>query len=157
MGHASPTFQMSFGNDFTYRFATVSVLVDMQRGGVAQNQTLSLYDCNELAPDQATPAGIARADACLNTGIATPFVQSTDFVRLREIKLGLTIPQRYTHFFGSDNVQAIVSGRNLWLHTNYFGYDPESSNYGQQAITRNVDLGPYPPSRQYLFSLAVGF
>ena len=59
--------------------------------------------------------------------------------------------------FGSDNVQAIFSGRNLWLHTNYFGYDPESSNYGQQAITRNVDLGPYPPSRQFMFSLAVGF
>ena len=62
-----------------------------------------------------------------------------------------------THFFGSDDVQVTVSGRNLWLHTNYFGYDPESSNYGQQAITRNVDLGPYPPSRQFLFSLSVGF
>jgi TonB-linked SusC/RagA family outer membrane protein len=157
MGHASPAYLMSFGNDFTYRFATLSVLVDLQKGGVAQNQTLSLYDCNQLAPDQATPAGIARADACLNTGLANPFVQSTDFVRLREIKVGVKLPQRYTHFFGSDDVQATVSGRNLWLHTNYFGYDPESSNYGQQAITRNVDLGPYPPSRQFLFSLAVGF
>jgi outer membrane receptor protein involved in Fe transport len=157
MGHASPTYQMSFGNDLTYRFATFSILVDMQKGGVAQNQTLSLYDCNQLAPDQDTPAGAARADACLNTGLANPFVQSTDFVRLREIRLGVTVPRRYARFFGSDNVQAYVTGRNLWLHTHYFGYDPESSNYGQQAITRNVDLGPYPPSRQYLFSLSVGF
>ncbi|HEY2378700.1 MAG TPA: SusC/RagA family TonB-linked outer membrane protein [Gemmatimonadaceae bacterium] len=157
LGHASPAYQMSFSNDFSYRFATVSVLVEMQKGGVAQNQTLSLYDCNQLAPDQATPEGQARADACLNTGIATPFVQSTDFVRLREVRLGFALPRRYTHYFGSDDVQAIVSGRNLWLHTKYFGYDPESSNYGQQAITRNVDLGPYPPSRQFLFSLSVGF
>ena len=157
MGHASPTYQMGFGNDFTYRFATLSILVDMQRGGVAQNQTLSLYDCNALAPDQETPAGAARLDACLNTGLATPFVQSTDFVRLREVKIGISVPKRYTRFLASDDVQAIFSGRNLWLHTNYFGYDPESSNYGQQAITRNVDLGPYPPSRQFLFSLAVGF
>ncbi|HKW10468.1 MAG TPA: hypothetical protein VJO33_08810, partial [Gemmatimonadaceae bacterium] len=157
MGHASPTYQLSFGNDLTYRFATFSVLVEMQHGGVAQNQTLSLYDCNQLAPDGGTPAGEARANACLNTGLATPFVQSTDFIRLREVRLGLAVPKRYAHFFGSDDVQAIFSGRNLWLHTNYFGYDPESSNYGQQAITRNVDLGPYPPSRQFLFSLAVGF
>jgi TonB-linked SusC/RagA family outer membrane protein len=157
MGHASPAYQMSFGNDVTYKFATLSVLVDMQKGGVAQNQTLSLYDCNQLAPDQDTPAGAARADACLNTGLANPFVQSTDFVRLREIRVGVKLPQRYTRFLGSGDVQATVSGRNLWLHTNYFGYDPESSNYGQQAITRNVDLGPYPPSRQYLFSLSVGF
>jgi len=157
MGHASPTYQMSFGNDVTYKFATVSVLVDMQKGGVAQNQTLSLYDCNQLAPDQETPVGLARANACLNTGIATPFVQSTDFVRLREVRLGLTLPHKYTSVFASGDVQAVITGRNLWLHTNYFGYDPESSNYGQQAITRNVDLGPYPPSRQYLFSLSVGF
>ncbi|HZI42722.1 MAG TPA: SusC/RagA family TonB-linked outer membrane protein [Gemmatimonadaceae bacterium] len=157
MGHASPTYQMSFGNDFTYRFATLSLLIDMQKGGVAQNQTLSLYDCNQLAPDQGTPAGQARSDACLNTGLANPFVQSTDFVRLRELRVGLTVPRQYTHFFGSDDVQLIFSGRNLWLHTKYFGYDPESSNYGQQAITRNVDLGPYPPSRQFLFSLSVGF
>jgi TonB-linked SusC/RagA family outer membrane protein len=157
MGHASPAYQMSFGNDFTYRFATLSFLIDMQKGGVAQNQTLSLYDCNQLAPDGGTPAGQARADACLNTGLANPFVQSTDFVRLRELRVGVTLPRRYTRYFGSDDVQAIFSGRNLWLHTNYFGYDPESSNYGQQAITRNVDLGPYPPSRQFLFSLAVGF
>ena len=157
LGHASPAFQMGFGNDFTYRFVNLSVLIELQRGGVAQNQTLSLYDCNQLAPDQDTPAGAARADACLNTGIATPFVQSTDFVRLREVKIGVSVPKRYTRYFGSDDVQAIFSARNLWLHTNYFGYDPESSNYGQQAITRNVDLGPYPPSRQFLFSLAVGF
>jgi TonB-linked SusC/RagA family outer membrane protein len=157
MGHASPTYQMGFGNDFTYRFATLSVLVELQKGGVAQNQTLSLYDCNQLAPDQATPEGQARANACLNTGIANPFVQSTDFVRLREVKLAFSLPQRYAHVFGSSDVQAVISGRNLWLHTKYFGYDPESSNYGQQAITRNVDLGPYPPSRQFLFSLAVGF
>ena len=157
MGHASPAYQLSFGNDFTYRFATLSVLVDMQKGGVAQNQTLSLYDCNLLAPDQDTPAGQARADACLNTGLANPFVQSTDFVRLRELRVGLIVPRRYTRYLGSDDVQAIFSGRNLWLHTKYFGYDPESSNYGQQAITRNVDLGPYPPSRQFMFSLAVGF
>ena len=157
MGHASPTYQMSFSNEFTYRFATFGALVDMQKGGVAQNQTLSLYDCNLLAPDQATPEGQLRANACLNTGIANPFVQSTDFVRLREVRLGLAIPHRYTHYFGSDDVQAVVTGRNLWIHTKYFGYDPESSNYGQQAITRNVDLGPYPPSRQVMFSLAVGF
>jgi TonB-linked SusC/RagA family outer membrane protein len=157
MGHASPAYQMSFGNDFTYRFATMSFLVDMQKGGVAQNQTLSLYDCNQLAPDQDTPAGQARADACLNTGLANPFVQSTDFVRLRELRVGLSVPHQYTRYFGSDDVQVLFTGRNLWLHTKYFGYDPESSNYGQQAITRNVDLGPYPPSRQFLFSLSVGF
>ncbi|GAC1651836.1 MAG: TonB-dependent receptor [Gemmatimonadaceae bacterium] len=157
MGHASPTYRMSFANDLTYHRASISVLVDMQRGGVAQNQTLSLYDCNLLAPDQETLAGQARANACINTGLANPFVQSTDYVRLREVRLAVNLSPSWARYLGSTDVQASVAGRNLAIHTKYFGYDPESSNYGQQAVTRNVDLGPYPPSRSFFFSLTAGF
>jgi TonB-dependent starch-binding outer membrane protein SusC len=54
-------------------------------------------------------------------------------------------------------VRLELTGRNLLIFTNYWGYDPESSNYGQQAVTRNVDLGPYPPSRTFMFSITAGF
>ncbi len=43
------------------------------------------------------------------------------------------------------------------LISNYFGYDPEESNFGQQAISRNIDLGPYPPMRSFYFSITAGF
>ena len=56
-------------------------------------------------------------------------------------------------FFGSELVSLNVSGRNLILITNYYGYDPEVSNYGQSAITRGIDLAPYPPSRTFYFSI----
>ncbi len=39
--------------------------------------------------------------------------------------------------------RASVTGRNPLLFTSYFGYDPEVSNCGQQAIVRSIDLGPY--------------
>ena len=60
-------------------------------------------------------------------------------------------------FFGSSQLRMEVTGRNLLIFTDYWGYDPESSNYGQQAVTRNVDLGPYPPSRTFMFSITAGF
>jgi hypothetical protein len=60
-------------------------------------------------------------------------------------------------FFGSSDVKLELTGRNLLIFTNYWGYDPESSNFGQQAVTRNIDLGPYPPSRQFMFSITAGF
>ena len=50
-----------------------------------------------------------------------------------------------------------LAGRNLWVSTNYYGYDPEASNYGQQAITRGVDLGQYPPSRTFFFSITARY
>jgi hypothetical protein len=157
LGQANPKFRWSFLNDITYHRAALSFLWDWQYGGVAQNQTLSLYDCNGLAPDQGTPAGQARYDACNVTGDARPFVQSTSFLKLREASLSLNLPDRLAAWFGARSAQVSVTGRNLVLITNYFGYDPEVSNYGSQAITRNIDLGPYPPSRQFFFSIKAGF
>lgn len=159
LGDANPDFRITLANDVTWKHLAFSMLWDWQQGGAAQNQTLSLYDCNELSPDQATAAGIKRANACLQDGVATPFVQSTTFLKLREVSVYWTLPQRWVHmlFAGADNARIGVTGRNLLLFTDYFGYDPESSNFGSQAITRNIDLGPYPPSRNFSFNVTVGF
>lgn len=157
LGQVNPKFRWSFYNEFTYHRASLSFLWDWQDGGVAQNQTLSLYDCNNLAPDGATPAGQARFNACINTGDARPFVQSTSFLKLRSAEVALDLPERFASWFGAKSARVSVEGVNLITITNYFGYDPEVSNYGAQSITRNIDLGPYPPSRQFFFSIKAGF
>lgn len=157
LGQVNPKFRWSFSNEFTYHRASLSFMWDWQDGGVAQNQTLSLYDCNVLAPDDGQPSGQARVDACLNTGDARPFVQSTSFLKLRSAEFALDLPERWAAWFGARSARVSVEGVNLITITNYFGYDPEVSNYGAQAITRNIDLGPYPPSRQFFFSIKAGF
>ncbi len=50
-----------------------------------------------------------------------------------------------------------LSGRNLLVFTGYSGLDPEVSNFGNQAIARNIDVAPFPPSRSFWTSLDVGF
>ncbi len=157
LGQANPKFRWSFQNQFTYERAALSFLWEWQNGGVAQNQTLSLYDCNNLAPDGGTPAGQARNNACINTGDARPFVQSTSFLKLRNASLSLDLPERTARWFGARTARISVEGVNLVTITDYFGYDPEVSNYGSQAITRNIDLGPYPQSRQFFFTIQAGF
>jgi hypothetical protein len=153
MGQLKPDYDWSFSNDFTFHQFGLSMLWDWQKGGVEQNQTLSLYDFNQLAPDDGTPAGAARVADAFN-GIANPFVQSTTFLKLRELRVSYTLSPVMSHrFFGSDAVSLNLSGRNLILITNYFGYDPEVSNYGQTAITRGIDLAPYPPSRTFYLSV----
>ena len=157
LGQANPRFRWSFLNDVSYKRLSFSMLWDWQFGGAEQNQTLSLYDCNGLAPDQATVAGRARYDACNVWGIATPFVQSTTFLKLREASLGVDLPEQWASRLGAHNARVSVTGRNLILVTDYFGYDPEESNFGQQAVSRNIDLGPYPPMRSFFFSITAGF
>ena len=157
LGQANPRFRWSFLNDLSYKRLSLSMLWDWQLGGAEQNQTLSLYDCNGLAPDQDTPAGQARFDACNTFAVARPFVQSTTFLKLREASIGFELPELWANRFGARNARISVTGRNLVLITDYFGYDPEESNFGQQAISRNIDLGPYPPMRSFFFSITAGF
>ena len=157
MGQLNPDFKWSLSNQFTLNRFGLSMLWDWQKGGVEQNQTLSLYDCNQLADDDGSAAGAARVNDCF-TGIANAFVQSTTFLKLRELKLSYDLPIGMSkYFFGSDGVSLNVAGRNLILVTKYFGYDPEVSNYGTQAITRGIDLGQYPPSRTFFFSVSARF
>ena len=157
LGQANPKFRWGFSNQITYHRATLSFLWDWQNGGVAQNQTLSLYDCNGLAPDFSSPRGQAGYDACNNTGDARPFVESTSFLKLRNASLSLDLPDQVAGWFGARSARLSVEGVNLITITDYTGYDPEVSNYGQQAITRNIDLGPYPPSRSFFFTIQAGF
>jgi TonB-dependent starch-binding outer membrane protein SusC len=157
LGQANPKFRWSFLNDVTYKRLSLSMLWDWQYGGAEQNQTLSLYDCNGLAPDQSTKAGRARFDACNVWGVAAPFVQSTTFLKLREASVTLDLPERWANWFGARTARASVTGRNLVLVSDYFGYDPEESNFGQQAVSRNIDLGPYPPMRSFYFTITAGF
>ena len=54
------------------------------------------------------------------------------------------------------SLQIGVSGRNLLTVTNYSGIDPAVSNFGNQPIGRNYDVGPYPPSRSFWLSITAG-
>lgn len=157
MGQSNPRFVMSFPQEFRYKRVTLTALLVWQDGGVAQNQTLSLYDCNGLSADQATAAGQQRALDCA-IGIATPFVQSTSFVRMQDLAISYDVPESwYRYFGGASSVRMTLSAHNLFLATPYTGYDPQVSNYGEQAVVRNIDLGPYPPSRSFTFSISAGF
>jgi TonB-linked SusC/RagA family outer membrane protein len=157
MGQANPRFVISFPQEIRYGRMTFSILIVWQDGGVAQNQTLSLYDCNGLSPDQATPAGQQRFLDC-GIGIANPFVQSTSFLRMQDLGVSYDVPETwYRYFGGASSVRITLSAHNLFLSTPYTGYDPQVSNYGEQAVVRNIDLGPYPPSRSFTFTITAGF
>jgi TonB-dependent starch-binding outer membrane protein SusC len=154
LGQFNPDYDWSFGSTFTLSNFTLTGLWDWQKGGIVENQTLSLYGCNGLVDHGGY--GAALLDAC-NNGIATPYVQSTTFLKLREVKLSYDLPLQYSRFvFGSHGVTLSASARNLVVITKYWGYDPEVSNFGQSPF-RGVDLAPYPPSRSFYFTVSAGF
>ena len=82
-------------------------------------------------------------------------------MKLREVDAVLqsSAAPRVVELFGSRlrNARLSLTGRNLLRFTGYRGLDPEVSNFGNQAIVRNIDVAPFPPSRSFFFSVDLGF
>jgi TonB-linked SusC/RagA family outer membrane protein len=156
VGNALPDYEMGFTNDFTFGSFRLSSLVDWRKGGLAVN----------LTNDYFFPSGLAK-DTALATRQLAAFAKGTDvflenagFVKIREITLGYDLPASMASrlFNGhAQNARIELSGRNLKTWTKYTGLDPEVSNFGNQSLGRFQDVTPYPPSRQFYFTIGTTF
>lgn len=90
--------------------------------------------------------------------ISEPFVQDASWIRLRSLSLGYELP--VAKLFNDKfvrNVSVTLTGNNLWLHTNYFGLDPESVSADSGSNVDGFSGFTYPAARTFLFTLNVGF
>jgi hypothetical protein len=86
---------------------------------------------------------------------AEPFIESTDWVRLRDVELSYRFkPQWFTGSFFS-GIEVFLSGRNLLLWTPYRGADPETGIYSAAGIG-GIDYFNLPATRSYTLGLKVG-
>jgi TonB-dependent SusC/RagA subfamily outer membrane receptor len=169
IGDATPDFEMQFANDFTWKSFSVGVLVDWRKGGAVSDMTNTLFDegrtsrdYDQPSPDPAVGAtlGAYRYNKWNGGQNATVYVQDGSFVKLREVTLSYTLPQGWiSGVFGNSvrSARVSLSGRNLAIWSHYWGMDPEVNNFGNQNVSRFVDLAPYPPNRSFFFSVDVGF
>jgi TonB-linked SusC/RagA family outer membrane protein len=158
IGDATPDFQMSFSSDLDYKRFTFGFLFDWKQGGDVINLTEFLYDAGQNSVDYVGPG--QERQRLFNSGISQVYVQDGSYLKLREVTLAYNLPESFTRgLFGSSvrHARLSVSGRNLLRFTGYRGLDPEVSNFGNQAIVRNIDVAPFPPSRSFFFSIDLGF
>ena len=158
VGDATPDFQLSLANDLTYRRFGLSFLWDWKHGGDVINLTELLFDLFRNSEDWAT--GGRQRRALFFKGETQPYVQDASYLKLREATLSYHLPPSAVHQMFGDRVRnatVSLSGRNLIRITKFRGIDPEVSNFGNQAIARNIDVAPFPPSRSLFFSIDLDF
>lgn len=83
------------------------------------------------------------------------FIEDGSFLRLQDVTIGYTLPKKTLERFKINNLRVFVSGYNLFLWTNYTGYDPEVDV--QTGLTPGVDYNRYPRSRNFLAGLNLTF
>jgi hypothetical protein len=72
-------------------------------------------------------------------------VESGSYLRLKNLQIGYTIPQKITKQANINRCRVYLSGSNLITLTGYTGYDPE--------VGGGVDYGNYPQSRTITLGL----
>jgi TonB-dependent starch-binding outer membrane protein SusC len=155
IGDTEPDFRMGFSNTFRYGGWSLSFLLDWQQGSDVINLTRFLYDLGQNTPDYVGAGEQRLQDQKTNAGV---YVEDASFLKMREITVSYQVPDEW--FTGIPKLKSVrlnVSARNVFTLTGYTGLDPEVSNFGNQAIARNIDVAPFPPSRSFWTSIDVGF
>ena len=86
-------------------------------------------------------------------------MDDASFLRLQSVTLGYTLPNNLTRKIGVQRLRFYVTGTNLFVITNYPGFDPEVSSYARNSsysgLTPGIDFSSYPKSRAFTFGVNV--
>ncbi|PTS99984.1 SusC/RagA family TonB-linked outer membrane protein, partial [Flavobacterium sp. HMWF030] len=80
------------------------------------------------------------------------YLESGDYVRLKIVQVGYTLPLNLSSKIGADKIRFYVTGENLFTFTKYTGYDPE---IGGQVF--GVDKGIYPQAKSFMLGANLQF
>ncbi|HWJ13022.1 MAG TPA: SusC/RagA family TonB-linked outer membrane protein [Gemmatimonadaceae bacterium] len=160
---AAPLGQTSFLNTFRYKKLTVSGLIDWRIGSHTSDMTKNLFDeggnsrdYDDSSPDAAKGLGAYRYSIWAANNIA-PYIDLGTFVKLREVNVTFDAPAAWAQKVRAREVRISVQARNLGMKSNYWSFDPEFNNFGNQNFNRFIDLAPYPTNRQFFFSVDLGY
>jgi TonB-linked SusC/RagA family outer membrane protein len=182
-----PDFTVGITNNLRYKRFSLSFLLDVRKGGDIFNATEHFLTTRGLSTrtlDREQPRvipGVLRdgkensANPTVNTVVVIPSVQplyytamseelfiekDIDWLRLRDVTLRYSIPQRLLGRIGVRDASVFLTGTDLFLITNYSGLDP-IVNGNTAAVggsgAMGVDFGNFPIPRGINFGLKAGF
>lgn len=161
---AQPDFQMSWINSVKFlKNFELNMFWHTSQGGHNSSLTRLIKDEGGTTTDWSNPGksgdpiGVDRQATIINN-----FIFDASYIRLREVGLYYTVPKTVlSRTFRNviEGVRVGISGQNLITITDYFGYDPEVSNFNTSnaggALISGVDLTPFPATKRYFFHINI--
>ena len=174
VGNYQPDFTYGWTNKLGYKNFDLAITIDGQVGGkviyaAARAFTLNRYDDNVLAESglnrwrsaEQPGNGFSHKAGTNNLGAnispSTRYLYNADFLRIRNIALGYTMPRKLCSKIGVESVRFSMNVQNLWTFDSYPGYSVEANYKGNSATNNGVDFGGYPISRVITFGVNLNF
>lgn len=143
--------QFSYGNDVL----NLSRHSGEDRTGQANSYSTVLNGWNP----ENTNTMVAQnrpAKSYYTTNIDTRMVEDGSFIRGRNLILGYNFTDKLIETLGLNSLRVYGSLQNFFLITDYTGYDPEVSTYGD-SFAQGITFFDYPKPRTFTLGLNVNF
>lgn len=127
-------------------------------GNGLDNQDVYVFENRWQNPGDITDVPQARLFRNNGHSASTRYLQDADFIRLRNVTLGYSLPSNVLDKIKMSKVRVYVSGLNLLTFTDYRGYDPESSS---DSANTNTNVGntfySAPPAKVFTLGVNLTF
>lgn len=89
--------------------------------------------------------------------LSSQFLEDGSYVTLKNVSFSYNFEEDVLSKIGFDSARVFVNAENLFVITDYSGFDPESTASGQSDVDLGIDLNAYPINRTFSFGVALGF
>lgn len=171
IGRAYPKFELMLGNTFTYGNWDLSVDVRAVYGNNVMNLTHhSMEDriwyansysttLNAWTPTnqdtQVQKVRLAPFDGT-DTTLDSRYIEDGSFIRGQNITLGYRFSNSLIERLKLQNARLYFNVQNFFLISDYKGFDPEVSTYGN-TFAQNIEFHGYPKTRSFNLGVNVQF
>ena len=172
IGNALPKFTGGFQNTFSYKNLSFDLFFQFVYGNQVynmtqleleflngrQNQSTSVLD--RFKPGVNENTDVARAGNPEYTYFRqshSRWIEDGSFIRLKNVTLAYDLPLSKWNVNWLSTARVYFNGQNLWLLSNYRGYDPEVNVNPQSNTLLGFDYASYPSAQTYTFGMKIGF
>ena len=133
-------------------------------GGIYQSVNADYWDNQSRdqlrrwqQPGDITDIPQARLYGGNGSAHSTRFLQEADFIRLRNLTLGYSLPEEIVEKMGLSKLRLYFTGLNLLTFTDYTGYDPESRSDINGQNNPGQAFYSAPPAKTFTIGVNVNF
>lgn len=174
VGNYQPDFTYGWTNKFSYKDFDLAVTIDGQVGGKVIFAAARAFSLNRWDDNVLKESGLGRWHSAEDPGNgkshkagtnnlganiqpSTRYLYDADFLRIRNVALGYSLPAKLCRGIGLQRLRFSVNLQNLWTFDSYPGYSVEANYNGNSATNNGVDFGGYPISRVMTFGINATF
>ncbi len=170
IGNPWPAFTYGLNLGLSWKFIDFSIFFQGVQGNEVFNEYRKMshtlysdYGTTEYALNRWTAPGSTNKNFRMDvndpngneTKVSSWYIEDGSYFRLKNITLGLTVPQEWTRKARISKCRVYVSAQNLLTATKYEGFDPEFSTGSNTAA--GIDVGRYPQNKSVQCGIQIEF